>query len=100
MKRKPYIYILACADDTYYVGFTRWLHQRLGQHFIGDGAVFTKLHKPLSVLMYREAKNEEDEYKAWRKFADVFGYKKVGGYNPSLCKKFGFEWPYYNGKMK
>jgi len=100
MKRQPYIYVLACEDNTYYVGFTRWLHLRLQAHFLGHGAWFTKEHKPLSVLMYRKAIDEECEYNAWRKFADQFGYKRVGGYNPSLCEKFGFEWPYYNGTMK
>jgi predicted GIY-YIG superfamily endonuclease len=47
---KPLVYVLALADDCFYVGVTYNLNQRLAQHMAGTGALWTRLHKPLKVL--------------------------------------------------
>ncbi|NSW54240.1 MAG: GIY-YIG nuclease family protein [Anaerolineae bacterium] len=49
----PYVYILKCADGTYYTGSTWSLAQRLAQHESGEGANYTRKHGPV-VLAYRE----------------------------------------------
>lgn len=50
----PYIYILECADGTYYTGSTKHLELRLAQHGSGLGANYTAKHKPVKLAYYEE----------------------------------------------
>lgn len=86
--------MLACKDDTFYVGFSRYLHNRLKCHFLGVGAHFTRLHKPLRVLELRPANSEEDEFRLWCIYAELYGRTRVGGWSKHLCAEFNFTWPY------
>ena len=51
---KGYMYILLCADSSYYTGSTIDLERRLEQHQNGEGANHTKKHLPVSLLYYEE----------------------------------------------
>lgn len=48
-----YVYILKCADDTLYTGWTVDLHKRLEVHNSGQGAKYTRGRLPVK-LMYSE----------------------------------------------
>ena len=48
-----YVYILACADGTYYTGSTKDIERRLQQHRVGEGSKYTK-HRLLITLIYFE----------------------------------------------
>ncbi len=50
------VYILRCADDSYYVGSTVDLDRRLGQHQVGIGAKHTKpaRRRPVEVVYTAE----------------------------------------------
>ena len=48
------MYILICADGSYYTGSTIDLERRLEQHQNGEGANHTKKHLPVSLLYYEE----------------------------------------------
>lgn len=69
-----YIYILQCADHTYYVGCTSNIEKRLHQHnHTKKGARYTKMRRPL-ILKYQEtfttllaARRREREIKKWKK---------------------------------
>jgi hypothetical protein len=89
----PWIYVLACERDTFYVGFSRYLHNRLRCHFTGCGAYFTRQHRPLRVLELREARSEKDEFRLWTIYAEIYGTKRVGGWSRHLADEFGFDWP-------
>jgi putative endonuclease len=41
-----YVYILKCCDGTFYTGYTKDLDARTKQHHNGNGARYTKSHKP------------------------------------------------------
>ena len=43
-------YVLQCSDDIYYVGKTTQLHNRLFNHFNGNGSVVTKAYPPIKVV--------------------------------------------------
>lgn len=48
------VYILECADKTYYVGCTNNLEKRLGEHSDKKaGAHYTKIRRPVK-LIYKE----------------------------------------------
>ncbi len=49
-----YVYILQCCDGTFYTGYTKDLSVRTKQHQNGNGARYTKSHKP-EKLVYHEA---------------------------------------------
>ena len=49
-----YVYILKCADGTYYAGSTTDLSRRLREHNTSkNGAHYTKIRRPV-VLVYQE----------------------------------------------
>jgi putative endonuclease len=49
-----YMYILKCADGTYYTGSTVDLEKRLWQHQHGEGANYTKKRLPVELIYYEE----------------------------------------------
>jgi putative endonuclease len=48
------MYILECADGSYYTGSTNNLELRLAQHQAGEGANHTKKRLPVKLLYYEE----------------------------------------------
>lgn len=71
----PYfVYILECADKSYYVGCTNNLEKRLKQHNESKwGAHYTKIRRPV-ILTHSEqfktlieARRRESEIKGWRR---------------------------------
>lgn len=67
-----FVYILECADKTYYVGCTNNLEKRLRQHnSLKSGAHYTKIRRPVE-LIYKEefpdlssARKREAQLKSW-----------------------------------
>jgi putative endonuclease len=51
---KSYMYILQCADDSYYTGSTKMIDQRIDQHLKGVGANFTIRKRPIRLVYYEE----------------------------------------------
>lgn len=45
MASKHYFYVLHCADDTFYAGYTTDPKRRLNEHNEGIGAKYTRLPK-------------------------------------------------------
>ena len=48
-----YVYILECADDTLYTGYTTDPERRLREHNAGEGAKYTRGRTPVD-LVYLE----------------------------------------------
>ena len=66
-----YVYILRCAEGSFYVGSTHNLQARLKAHNNGRGAAYTFKHRPV-LLVYSEtfqsetdALNHERQLKRW-----------------------------------
>jgi len=53
-----YVYILRCADDSFYVGSTQDLDSRVKIHNHGRGAAYTFKHRPVH-LVYSEVFESE-----------------------------------------
>jgi putative endonuclease len=51
---KGWMYILECADGSYYTGSTNNLELRLKQHQAGEGANHTKKRLPISLVYFEE----------------------------------------------
>ena len=56
------MYILLCADGSYYTGSTIDLERRLAQHQNGEGANHTKKRLPVSLLYYEEYQRIDDAF--------------------------------------
>ncbi|MCX7523172.1 GIY-YIG nuclease family protein [Microbacterium sp. STN6] len=56
----PFVYILRCSDDSYYVGSTRNLDHRMEQHASGAGSSYTGKRLPVT-LVFAEEYNRIDE---------------------------------------
>ncbi len=48
-----YVYILLCSDGSFYTGYTKDLEARTKLHQNGNGARYTKIHRP-EKLVYVE----------------------------------------------
>ncbi len=65
------MYILKCADGTYYTGSTKYLEVRLQQHQSGEGANYTAKRLPVLLLYYEKydridhAFNREKQIQGW-----------------------------------
>lgn len=68
---KGYVYILECADGSYYTGSTKEIKKRLHQHEIGHGANHTKKRLPVTLVYLEEftrideAFSREKEIQGW-----------------------------------
>ncbi|MGC8780670.1 MAG: GIY-YIG nuclease family protein, partial [Anaerolineae bacterium] len=49
----PFVYVVRCADGTYYTGWTTDLARRIAQHNAGRGGAYTRSRRPVT-LVYRE----------------------------------------------
>ena len=59
---KGYMYILKCADDTYYTGSTKDLDLRLQQHQEGFGANYTKNRLPVELIYFEEFERIDEAF--------------------------------------
>jgi putative endonuclease len=71
----PYVYILECADGSYYTGSTWNLEERLYQHQTGIGSNHTKLRLPVS-LVFSEEFDRIDEAFAREKQIQGWSHRK------------------------
>lgn len=79
------LYVLKCEKGRRYIGVTKNVKRRFDQHKSGEGAMFTKVYKPLAIcnrqnlgsMSYAEAEKYEDAYTLEAKMG--FGDLAVGG---------------------
>lgn len=60
MEKKHYVYILKCADGTYYTGYTTDPERRTQVHNSGKGAKYTRARRPVE-LIYTEEYDDKIE---------------------------------------
>ncbi len=65
------VYLLRCSNGAFYVGLTDDLPRRLAEHQPGEGARYTREHRPV-VLLWNEAhpvresaEDREAQIKRW-----------------------------------
>ena len=54
--------MLRCVDDSYYVGSTIDLDQRLSEHNLGLGAVYTRKRRPVILVWSAEFERIEEAF--------------------------------------
>ena len=58
----PYMYILECADGSYYTGSTWDLERRLWEHQNGLGAVHTVKRRPVTLVYCEQCDRMDDAF--------------------------------------
>jgi putative endonuclease len=59
----PFIYILECADRSFYVGSTWDLERRVAQHNTDDeGAAYTRRRRPVRLVYFEHTDSIADAY--------------------------------------
>ena len=88
-----FMYILKCADDSYYTGSTVHLELRLKQHQDGAGANHTKKRLPVELVYYEqyeridEAFNREKQVQGWSRQKKEALINGSSNELPALAKK-------------
>jgi putative endonuclease len=68
------VYILRCCDDSLYVGISNNVDRRVKRHNEGDGAAYTRSHRPV-VLIWTEV--AESESAARKREAQIKGWTRL-----------------------
>jgi predicted GIY-YIG superfamily endonuclease len=69
-----WVYLLRCADGSYYTGSTRNLNGRLEQHASGLGSVYTSSRLPIELVWCQEYESVADAYAIEKK---IQGWSRV-----------------------
>ena len=56
------MYMLRCADGSYYVGSTRDLDHRMEQHMTGHGGEYTSKRMPVELVFAQEFSRIDEAY--------------------------------------
>jgi len=69
---KWFLYILQCADGTYYTGVTTDMKRRLNEHNTSKrGAKYTKTRRPVKVVYLSEYEDRSSAQKAEYEFKQL-----------------------------
>ena len=58
-----YVYIVECADGTFYTGYTPDLERRIKIHNTGRGARYTRQHGPVRLVWSKEYRHFKRAFK-------------------------------------
>ena len=73
----PYhVYVLLCQDGSFYTGYTKNLNKRLRLHMKGNGARYTRMHKPKKLVYTEEFVSRAEAMKRERKIKTLSHYQK------------------------
>ncbi len=70
----PHVYILRCADGSYYTGSTHNLERRLAEHDTGQGAHYTARRLPIALVFAEPYDRVED---AFRREKQIQGWSRA-----------------------
>ena len=60
LRERNYVYLLRCADDSLYCGWTTDLERRIAAHNNGTGAKYTKSRRPVELVYFEEYENRHE----------------------------------------
>lgn len=49
---RHFVYVVRCADDSLYTGWTTDLERRIATHNAGKGAKYTRSRRPVALVYY------------------------------------------------
>ncbi|WP_291064660.1 restriction endonuclease subunit S [Empedobacter sp. UBA4754] len=68
-----FVYLILCENDSVYKGITNDLYRRFYEHYMGEGAEWTKLNKPLKVIHWESFATKEEAAKREKDLKTGYG---------------------------
>ncbi|MBU0278555.1 GIY-YIG nuclease family protein [Gemella sp. zg-1178] len=62
-KKSEFSYILLCRDNTFYIGYTKDIKERIKKHNLKKGAKYTKGRRPVILKYFEEFDNKSEALK-------------------------------------
>jgi len=95
---KWWLYLIACKGGGIYVGIAKNVAERFKVHLSGEGALYTKINRPLSMLAKVEVGTQKAALSIEKKVKKLSPYEKrvwvklveSGADISELCSSFGF----------
>ena len=78
MEKQGHVYVLELEGGRFYVGHSQDIQTRVASHFLGAGAKWTQLHKPIAVTSVRPGDTLLETLTTVALMC-VHGYEKVRG---------------------
>lgn len=76
---KNHVYVLRLYEKKFYVGYSADLKERLSRHFSNEGAAYTKMFTPITVMNIIEGGDEQVEEEVTLEMMKLYGRKNVRG---------------------
>lgn len=76
-------YVLECADQSLYAGYTNNLEKRVATHNAGKGAKYTRSHRPVKCIYHETFTTKEEAMRAEYAFKQLKRSEKlkyIGGH--------------------
>jgi len=71
-----YVYIILCEDGSYYTGCAKDVKRRIEQHRKGQGARYTRMHKPEKTVYMEKLNSRRKAMKRERDIKQLSHSKK------------------------
>jgi putative endonuclease len=79
---KPwFVYILECADGSFYTGATNNIKKRMKAHADGKGSKYVRIKKFKKLLRAKQLKSKSDAQKAEAQIKKLPRFKKLDWFN-------------------
>ncbi len=77
MDKKYFTYILLTEQNTLYCGYTDDVEKRFQAHLEGNGAKYTRSHKPIKIVYQKEFETKSDAMKEERRIKKLSRFEKL-----------------------
>jgi putative endonuclease len=73
-----YVYIILCADNSFYTGYTKSVKTRMRLHLNGKGARYTRMHRPQDLVYVEEFGSRSEAMRREKRIKKLNHGQKMG----------------------
>ena len=95
-----YIYVVECADKSFYTGYTIDIVRRIKLHNAKKGAKYTRARSPVTLVYFEEYETKSEATKAESSFKKLTRMQKEQYIFENISKEKENKIRYYNKKIK
>ena len=95
-----YIYVVECADRSFYTGYTTDIVRRIKMHNVKKGAKYTRARGPVVLVYFEEFETKSEATKAESAFKKLTRMQKEQYIFENISKEKENKIRYYNKKIK
>lgn len=95
-----YIYVVECADRSFYTGYTTDIVRRIKMHNAKKGAKYTRARGPVVLVYFEEFETKREATKAESAFKKLTRMQKEQYIFENISKEKENKIRYYNKKIK